>query len=422
MTVIGAGIVGLTSAAALVRAGWKVTVIDAGPGVANGASRGNGCQLSYGYVAPLAQPSLLPELPQLLFAGDAPLALHPRLDIAQWRWMTSFLAACRRSVARRGALELLALGQRSREQTELWIEGSDAAALAFGRHGKLVLLPDAAAMATAQRQVDLQAGCGPEQQMLSEMQCLQIEPSLAAFRGRIAGAVYTPSECVVDSHALCIDLEQQLVKRGVTFKYETAVAGFDLDRRRISRIHTAAGTLPIDCLVLANGVGSAQLGRNLGIRIPVEPIKGYSITVPVTDVARAPTVSITDSSRKIVYARVGSKLRVAGMAELGTYDLRINPARVDQLINATRHAFGDSVNVGLAEAWVGLRPATPDSVPLIGRSPEYDNLYLNVGQGALGLTLAFGSADRLALAMTSLDTSYDKSRTVVSAFSIPKKL
>lgn len=395
VTVIGAGIVGLTSAAALVRAGRAVTVVDAGPGVAAGASRGNGCQLSYGYVAPLAQPGLLADLPKLLFAPGAPLQIRPRLDPDQWRWMWSFLAACRGTVAQRSTVALLALGQLSRDETERWIAGSDAAALAFAQSGKLVLLATAASLASARSQMAAQAGIGPGQRLVSQDEALALEPALGAFRGRLAGAVYTASECVVDSLALCRDLERQLRQRGVVFDYGVQVDGLVRSGGRVTHLRTGAGTREVEDLVVANGSGSAVLGLHL----PVQPLKGYSITVPVTRPLSAPKVSITDAAAKVVYARIGERLRVAGMAELRGEDRRLDPARIAQLVAHTRRAFGDAVDLDAAEPWTGMRPVTPTSQPVIGRAKGLENTFVNVGQGALGLTLAFGSAKRLAEAM-----------------------
>jgi D-amino-acid dehydrogenase len=396
VTVIGAGIVGLASAAALCRAGCDVTVVDAAPGPGRGASAGNGCQLSYGYVAPLAQPDLLAELPRLLLAAGAPLKIRPRFELAQWRWMLEFLGACRRPVARHSTLALLALGAVSRYETECWMADTDAAALSFGRHGKLVLLPTPQALKAARRQLELQAGRGPAQRVVSEAECMTLEPALGAFRGRVAGAVYTAGECVVDSFALCLDLERKLRQRGVVFEYGVRVTGFETRNGRIAAILADAGRRPVDNVLLASGSGCAALGRMLGVRLPVAPLKGYSITAQIRRSQAAPIISITDAARKIVYARLGNRLRAAGMAELAGEDHRLNPQRVAQLVESMCEAFGAGVDRDSIEPWTGLRPATPTSVPLIARSSKSPNLFFNVGHGALGLTLAFGSARRLA--------------------------
>lgn len=399
VTVIGAGIVGLATAAALSRSGRTVTVLDAAPAVGTQTSFGNGCQLSYGYVAPLAQPGLIPELPHLLLSRHAPLRIVPRASPAQWRWMLQFLAACRAARASAGSLRLLQLGQASRTETERWLADADHGRLGFARAGKLVVLPTAESLRKAQAQMELQAAYGPPQEVVPEAACLRIEPALRRFAGHMAGAIHTPSECVIDSHALCQDLERQLRARGVAFRLGTPVRDFVRHGGRVTHLRTDAGTLPVDGVVLACGPASAAMARRLGFPLPIQPLKGYSITLRVRDTGAgadtAPRVSVTDAARKVVYARIGDRLRVAGMAEIGATGRHVDPARIQELVAHTRAAFGDAVDYQDVEPWAGLRPATPDSVPIIGASP-CPNVFLNVGHGALGLTLAFGSAQRLA--------------------------
>jgi len=400
VTVIGAGIVGLATAAALRREGHEVTVIDAAAQVGRGTSFGNGCQLSYGYVAPLAQPSLLPELPRLLLARNAPLRIVPRLEPAQWRWMAQFLLACRHSRAQQSSLELLALGHLSRQETDLWLRGCDREQLRFSQTGKLVLLPTALALAKAEAQLRFQAKHGPLQRSVSAAQALEIEPALARFAGRIAGAIHTPSECAIDSHALCLDMERELRARGVEFRLGTRVTGFERSGRRVTHLVADGQALAVDRLVLATGPATAAVGRMLGLSLPVYPLKGYSITARIVDPDGVPKVSITDGARKVVYARIGNQLRVAGVAEIRGYDSSIQAGRVAELVAHTREAFGTAVDLDSVSEWSGLRPATPTSVPIIGAAP-LDNVFLNVGHGALGLTLAFGSAAMLAGQMHS---------------------
>lgn len=394
VTVIGAGIVGLASAASLARAGHQVTVVDRAAAVAQGASGGNGCQLSYGYVAPLAQPGLPADVPGLLLSRDGALRITPRLDLRQWRWMWEFLRACDASVAQRSTLELLALGALSRQETEQWIAGASAQELCFSRSGKLVLYATPASFDAGRRQLELQAPYGPPQFALPADGFLAHEPALGAFRGAVAGAVYTPDECAVDALALCRHLERVLRSRGVAFEYGVSVRGLRCDGAGVSHLLTDTGERGVDAVVLANGVGSAALAASAGVRVPVYPLKGYSITVPIMDPAAVPSVSVTDAKRKVVYARIGDRLRVAGFVEIGARDGEVDPRRIEQLKAYTQEAFGDGVDIGAAVPWAGLRPATPTSLPVVGRS-HVGNLFLNVGHGALGLTLAFGTARRL---------------------------
>ena len=398
VTVVGAGIVGLASAAALSRAGHRVTVIDKADAAGQGASGGNGCQLSYGYVAPLAQPGLPLEVPALMLSRDGALRMTPRADMRQWRWMWDFLRACNASVARQSTLELLTLGALSRQETERWIAGTPPQSLSFSRSQKLVLYATQASFDAARKQAKLQAPHGPRQTALVANEFLSHEPALTAFRGAVAGAIHTPDECAIDALALCRHLEAALRSRGVSFEYGIDVRGLRRAEGQITHLVTASGERPVDALVLASGAGSAALARSVGLRLPVYPLKGYSITVPVVDAAAAPSVSVTDAKRKVVYARIGERLRVAGFVEIGARNSAIDPHRIEQLKACTRAAFGRAVDVDAAVPWAGLRPATPTSLPIVGRS-AIENLFLNVGHGALGLTLAFGTARRLADAL-----------------------
>ncbi len=397
VVVVGAGIVGLATARSLARDGWQVTVIDAGqPG--DGASGGNGAQLSYSYVQPLADPGVWGQLPKLLVSRDSPLRLRPQADPAQWSWLLSFMMACRTRVSRDTTQRLLALAARSRQLFES-LRQEEGLDCDFAASGKLVLYPDKAGLASARRQVDLQAALGgAEQRLLSANECADIEPALAHYAGRIAGGVFTPSECAVDGGQLCVALHQRLRDQGVAFLLGQRVRGWRQAQGQVHAVQLDSGEVQADAFVLAAGTGSVALARDLGLKLPVYPLKGYSITVPVqaATASATPRVSITDLARKVVFARLGDRLRVAGMAELVGHDRSVDPARIASLTATTRDVFPQLNLSGDLRAWAGLRPATPRGLPLIGRVDKAPaNLWLNTGHGALGLTLAMGSADRL---------------------------
>lgn len=397
---MGAGIIGLGMAWCLHRDGWQVTVVDRGqPG--GGASGGNGAQLSYSYVQPLADPSIWRQLPKLLLSSDSPLKFRPRPDPYQWSWGLRFLAACRDDVSRDTTAKLLALAAESRTAFEAMLSqtGIDAD---FSATGKLVLYPDLASFDAARRQLDLQARLGGQPQTaLTPAQCVAVEPALAEYAMRIAGGIHTPSECAADCLKVCEGLHQQLVAAGVRFELGCEVTGWVRNGDRVEAVRTTTGDLAADAFVLAAGTASAPLGRQLGLDVPVYPLKGYSITLPVDGAANAaPRMSVTDIARKVVFARLGKRLRVAGMVELVGEDRRVHRDRIDALLSTTRNVFphiGDALD---PEPWSGLRPATPTGLPLLGRTPGAPvNLLLNTGHGALGFTLAMGSAERVARAL-----------------------
>jgi D-amino-acid dehydrogenase len=394
--VLGAGIVGLATAWQLSRRGFQVSVLDrAAPG--SGASGGNGAQLSYSYVQPLADPSIWKQLPKLLFSPSSPLKLRPQLDPLQWRWGLAFLAACNARTSYQTTAQLLALAAESRTAFEAMLAELDPDC-DFSATGKLVLYGSAASLEGARRQLELQRAMGSEQRLVTPDECIAIEPALAAYRTQMAGAIHTPSECAADCLKLCIALEHALRARGVRFLLDCEVQGFDRRNGRVAAVQTSAGELEADAFVMALGTASHRLGRQLGAYLPVYPLKGYSITVDVDPAAdAAPRVSVTDSARKVVFARIGSRLRVAGMAELVGHDASIPATRIETLAAATRAVFPQASRLEALHPWTGMRPATPTGVPLIGRlAAAPSNMLFNTGHGALGFTLAFGSAERVA--------------------------
>jgi len=397
--VLGAGIVGLATAWHLQREGHRVTVVDkAAPG--EGASGGNGAQLSYSYVQPLADPSIWSQLPKLLLAADSPLKLRPQLDPLQWRWGLEFMAACNAKTSRQSTAELLALAASSRIAFEA-MRADIAPDCDFSATGKLVLYRSSEGVEAARRQVDLQRTLGSEQRMVSADECVALEPALAGYSERIAGAVHTPSECAADCLKVCRELERALRARGVRFVLGTEVRGFDQRQNRVAALRTDGDSIEADAFVVALGTASHRLGRKLGTSVPVYPLKGYSITLDVDEApGAAPRVSVTDSARKVVFARIGNRLRVAGMAELVGHDASIPAARIESLVASTRAVFPKSGEFTALNPWTGMRPATPTGLPILGRLPGAPkNLLFDTGHGALGFTLAFGSAGCVADAL-----------------------
>ena len=397
---MGAGIIGLATAWQLHREGYKVSVIERdAPG--HGASGGNGAQLSYSYVQPLADPSIWKQLPKLLLSPTSPLKLRPALDPLQWRWGLAFLEACDADTSRETTAQLLALAAQSRAAFEDMMAELEPAC-DFSTTGKLVLYSSAEALEGARRQLDLQRDLGSSpQRLVTPEEAIAIEPALTYYHHRMAGAIHTPSECAADCLKLCTELEAALAQRGVEFHLGVEVRGFVASGGRIAAASTSAGPFEADAYVLALGSASQRLARDLGAYLPVYPLKGYSITVEVDDApGAAPHVSVTDSARKVVFARIGSRLRVAGMAELVGHDASIPAERIETLEAATREVFPHASRFDELHPWTGMRPATPTGRPIIGRHPDAPaNLLFNTGHGALGFTLAFGSALRVARAL-----------------------
>ncbi|MFC0402414.1 D-amino acid dehydrogenase [Paraburkholderia rhizosphaerae] len=405
--ILGAGVIGLSSAYYLRRAGHHVTVVDRNAAVAHETSYGNGGQLSYSYVAPLAGPGVLSKLPGWLCRGDSPVRFRPSASLDQWRWCAEFVRACTQAQSDRTTRQLLALSFLSRTLMHQMVRDEPSLDFNYVRSGKLVLHRDAHAFDAATALLEFQRTLGCEQQAFDANACVKLEPSLEHLRDRLAGGIYTESEDTADCYRFCRSLEALLVERGVQFRLRTNIDA--LHRTADGRVVAQSGGKPLaaDCIVLAAGAASPRLLKPLGIRAPIYPLKGYSLTIPTRATSIAPRLSVTDFSRKIVYARLGDRLRVAGMADLTGYSLTPDPRRLATLRKETAEMFPHAGDHSAAVEWTGLRPTTPRGTPILGPTP-YPNLWLNVGHGALGFTLATGSAQLLADWIDGRDGQIDR--------------
>ena len=389
--VLGAGIIGLTTAYFLNKEGFEVTVVDRNNDVALETSFANGAQLSYSYVAPLAGPGVMSHVPKWLLDRNSPLRFRPSLDPATLCWNVRFMKACTASQSNQTTRELLALSFLSRDLYHTMMQQENIA-FDHKRAGKLIVHRSRDSFNHAVEQLDFQRSLGCEQRALPVEECLSLEPSLQRMRAHLSGGIYTESEESGDCYQLAVALKKILQQRGVTFRFNTPIKKLVADSTRKVNVQTDnAERLTADHIVVALGCDSTALLKPLGIAVPVSPLKGYSLTLPIQSATDAPVVSITDYERKVVYARLGERLRVAGMADMVGLDRHIDTARIETLKQEARNLFPDAGNYDLATLWTGLRPATPKGKPIIDGT-RYGNLWLNIGQGALGFTLAPGSA------------------------------
>ena len=400
ISILGAGVAGLTTAWYLAHDGHEVEVIERNDGVALETSFANGAQLSYSYVAPLAGPGVLPKVPPWLLRRDSPLRFYPAMDPHQWRWLLDFVMACNRSASDLTTRRLLTLSFYSRALMHQFV-AEQAMDFGYAKNGKLVVFSDQAGFDGARRLLDYQRSLGCEQDALDRTQCITLEPALgdpaSTLHQRLVGGIHTPSEEVGDCYRFCVGLEAKLRGMGVTFRFGTSIESIQTAAGRVVALRTDQGAVPTEACVLTLGAQSPFLARPLGLRLPIYPLKGYSLTLPAS--AQAPRISITDFKRKVVYAPLVNQgtqqLRVAGMADIAGYSQHIDPARLGQLVKESVQAFPGATDyrrdTALMQPWAGLRPATPKGTPLLGATP-YANLFLNCGHGALGWTLALGSA------------------------------
>jgi len=400
--VIGGGVVGLASAWWLLEAGYRVTLLERAPEVGTGTSYSNGGQLSYRYVSPLADAGVPLKAIGWLFQEHGPLRFKPQLDPHQWRWIASFLANCRADVNRRMTNKLLELGELSRRGMAQLEPVVPLDAFEWRDAGKLVVYRTRKAFEAAVAKPD-PAGT---RQVWSAAECIAHEPALAAAEDKLAGGIYNGGEAVADCYAFCVALAEQIRRHP---RFQGFVHGeatrIETQDGRVTGIATATGSLRADAYVLAAGMQSRALAGTAGIDLPLYPLKGYSLTAPIRQDDVAPEISVTDFERKVLYARIGNKLRVAAMVDMVGEDLTLDARRIDSLVRQVRETMPRAADYTQVTPWAGLRPATPTSSPLIGAT-RYDNLWLNVGHGPLGFTFACGTASLLANLMRGTPTPF----------------
>ncbi|MEW6514482.1 MAG: D-amino acid dehydrogenase [Pseudomonadota bacterium] len=409
IVVLGAGLIGVATAWFLAEDGHEVSVVDRQPGPARETSFANGGQISVSHAEPWANPGTPLKVLKWLGREDSPLLWRLRADATQWAWGLRFLRECtpHRTRANIRAILALALDSRARLKALRHELGLDYDCL---ERGILHYYTDAAEFEHAIPQAEFMRKIGCDRVVKSAAECFAIEPALANSTIPIVGGTYTVEDESGDAQRFTVLLAERCTARGVSFRYDSAVTGIEQDGKRFSAIVFANGErLMADACVVALGSYSPLLLRPLGIRIPVYPAKGYSITIPLSDGAPTPMVSLTDDEAKVVISRLGQHLRVAGTAEFTGYDTHINPARIAPLLRRVRQVFPQlAFRNDAVEPWTGLRPATPSNVPLIGPTPVI-GLFVNTGHGTLGWTLAVGSgrllADQIAGRVTAIDAA-----------------
>ncbi|WP_457322810.1 D-amino acid dehydrogenase [Roseateles sp. P5_E11] len=392
--VIGGGVVGLTTAWALLERGHGVTLIERDGEVAQGASRANGGQLSYRYVSPLADAGVPLKALRWLLDPDGPLRFKPEANWAQWAWLIAFLRNCRGPVNRRTTERLLALGAYSQASfARLQAQAQLGDSIALRTPGKLVVYRKPTEFARVAARVK---GSGAEQ-ALSHDECVALEPALADTEATLAGGIFTPGEAVADCHAFCTALYERL---GQHERFRGRLGGRVKSLQRDAQggvlgVQTELGGIGADAVVLAAGLHSRALAATVGVELPIYPLKGYSLTAPIQPGHRPPEVSVTDFEKKILYARIGQELRIAAMVDLVGDDLSLDGRRLASLQRSVRATFPHAADYDRATPWAGLRPATPSGAPILGAS-GVPGLWLNVGHGALGFTFSFATANIVA--------------------------
>lgn len=391
--VLGSGIIGVTSAYQLAKAGHEVTVIDRQPGPALETSFANAGEVSFGYCSPWAAPGIPMKAMKWLFMEHAPLILRPKVDAAMLCWMVKMLSNCTSKRYAINKSRMLRLADYSRISLAT-LRAETGIAYDERMQGTLQLFRTQQQLDASGKDVKALAADGIPYEVLDRDGCIRVEPALKHVRDKIVGGLLTPKDETGDCFKFTSALAKKAEELGVHFKYGSIIRGLDVEGGRVRGVVTAHGTLQADAVVVALGSFSPLLVRSHGIHLPVYPVKGYSLTIPITDVSRAPESTVMDETFKIAITRLGDRIRVGGMAEISGYTNDLGEPRRLTLQHSVTDLFPGG-DVSKASFWSGLRPMTPDGTPVIGAT-KVAGLYLNTGHGTLGWTMSSGSARVIA--------------------------
>lgn len=394
VVVLGSGVVGVTTAWYLNQKGCDVTVIDRQPRSAEETSFANAGQISYGYSSPWAAPGIPKKAIGWLFQRHAPFKIAPQMDGEKLHWMLNMLANCSLDRYQVNKARMLAIANHSRDclaqlkqQHQLDFQGREKGTLQVFRTEKQLV--------AIEKDMKLLEESGTRFELMDVEHCLQQEPGLAPVREKLTGGLYLPDDETGDCYLFCQQLTELAREHGVNFLFDTQIEALNTEQSRITSVSTSQGELEADAFVVAMGSYSPHLLKPLGIHIPVYPVKGYSLTVPLTNEDFAPQSTVMDETYKVALTRFDDRIRVAGTAELASFNPALPKQRTETISMVLNDLFPQGGDMSQAKFWTGFRPMTPDGTPIIGRTP-FENLYTNTGHGTLGWTMACGSADILS--------------------------
>jgi D-amino-acid dehydrogenase len=394
IAILGGGVIGTSTAYYLAKSGHEVTVIDRQPATALETSFANAGQVSPGYSAPWAAPGLPLKAIKWLFMQHRPLVIWPQMDPAFWRWTIAMLMNCTAERYDRNKSHMVRIAEYSRDclrelrrDTGITYDNRSLGTLQLFRKQQQ-LDASASDIAILQR-------FNVPYELLDRAGCISHEPALAQVSDKIIGGLRLPGDETGDCFKFTQRLATLAQQIGVKFSYNTEIQGLDHDGRRITGVRTDRGLVTADHYVVAFGSYSPLLLKPLGLKLPVYPVKGYSLTAKLLDDSKAPVSTVMDETYKIAITRLGDRIRLGGTAELAGYNLKLRRARRAALEHVLTDLFPGGGEVGSAMFWTGLRPMTPHGSPIIGAT-RYLNLSLNTGHGTLGWTMAAGSGQVLA--------------------------
>lgn len=393
VVILGSGVVGVASAWYLVQAGHEVTVIDRQPGVALETSAGNAGQISPGYAAPWAAPGVPLKAIKWMFQRHAPLAIRPDGTLFQLEWMWQMLRNCDMQHYQQNKSRMVRIAEYSRDcmkalrqQTGIAYEGRQG--------GTLQLFRTPQQFESATKDIAVLKEAGVPYQLLEASQLADVEPALAGTQHKLTGGLRLPNDETGDCQLFTQRLAELAASAGVIFRFNTTVDTLLQENNQISGVKCGTEIVKADAYVVASGSYSTNLLNNL-VKIPVYPLKGYSLTIPIKNADAAPVSTVLDETYKVAITRFEQRIRVGGMAEIVGYNTKLHPVRRETLERVVSDLYPQGGHIEQATFWTGLRPMTPDGTPIVGRTP-LKNLYLNTGHGTLGWTMACGSGQLIA--------------------------
>jgi len=391
--VLGAGVIGVTTAYALTNLGHHVTLIDKNSDVAHGASYANGAQLSFSYVDPLASPQTFRSLPSYLLGLDPAMKVTFSLKPDFLKWGIKFLRECSTAKTKanfKARANLSVQSQRAYSDLHTYLNDKTISKRPLG---KIVLVKSEKDLEALRQSAGHYHAHGLERDILGRNDAIEVEPALGDINEEFAGAMYAKSDTALDSLVFCRVLKSYLIRQGAIFRFNETAQSLTVDGGQVTGIQTDSAHHTFDRIVVCTGIAAPKLLSPLGVSVPIFPIQGYSLTLPASE--HAPSASVTSLKHKTVFARLESTIRIAGFADLNQHPTR-QKERAQQLLKLVK-TFWPSIADYSADPniWTGYRPMTPSGVPIIGDT-KCENLLVNVGHGSLGYTFAMGSAIRIA--------------------------
>ena len=421
VVVLGAGIIGTTSAYFLAKQGHEVTVIDRQDSVSMETSHANAGCLSYGFTSPWASPGLPFSVLKWVLTGRSPLIINPNMSVETIKFLYRMYKNCNSRSYEINKSRMLRVANYS-QKALLEIETDFDLYYEQKKQGSLQLFWDSKEIEKAQKDIEILDKFNINSQLLSAEECVKIEPGLQYVKNKLAGGIQFMDDFTGNCYLFSTEVYKKCVEMGVNFEFNTKIKSLQIINDKIASVSTDSGEIKADCYSVSLGSYSTKILSKIGIEIPIYPVKGYSITLPVLSNEDAPQSTIMDEKNKIAITRLGDRIRVAGMAHLTDFDKNLRTKSLDSLMSGLDLLFPKSYESSKeTNFWTGFRPSTPDGTPIIGPTP-FNNLFLNTGHGTLGWTMSAGSGKLLANLVSGIDPEISTEGIDMSRYSFSNKM